>query len=275
MTRKPKTKVRQSDAAKVAVHQMPIGNIIVLEPARRNIDDKELDRLRKSIARDGLKTPLDVTKITDGLHSGKSLLVAGRHRYEACKALGWLFIPVRILTSAQAAGWEEAENLFRHLRVLDESEAMVRYAQKRIIPNLAKDRKGGLQPHDKNYSQIAKATGWSHKRIAEAYAHDGLPDDIKKMVRTRKLDDQRSYLTNLSKLDSPKAQQEFVSGAGPGHQKTRSNSAKRPEFAQLSRDQITSRVASLKELWAPSSLKRQYDVQLPEVKREFLRSLRP
>jgi ParB family chromosome partitioning protein len=65
----------------------PIDSIIVGERMRKNMGD--LARLAASIRRLGLLHPIVVDP--DGR------LLAGGRRLEACKLLGWLFVPVTVV----------------------------------------------------------------------------------------------------------------------------------------------------------------------------------
>src|SRR3954451_24444272 len=100
---------------------VPIEEITVSEASRRPIDPKAVDRLARAIARSGKITPIDVIRRKTITGATKLELCAGAHRHAACKKLGLTEVPVAILTAAQAKSWEPAENLFLHLRVLDES----------------------------------------------------------------------------------------------------------------------------------------------------------
>ncbi|MBJ7402206.1 MAG: ParB N-terminal domain-containing protein [Bradyrhizobium sp.] len=160
---------------------VPIEKITVSEASRRPIDAKAVDRLAKAISRTGKITPIDVVRRKTITGATKFQLCAGAHRHAACKKLGLTEVPVAILTSAQAKSWEQAENLFRHLHVLDESEHMVKFVETEGILSQVANQKGGKQPHDEGYSRIAKSIGWDRKRVAEAYAHNGLPKSIKSL----------------------------------------------------------------------------------------------
>lgn len=135
---------------------VPIDQIAVSEALRRPIDPMAVDRLARAISRSGKITPIDAVRRKTIAGATKLELCAGAHRHAACKKLGLTEVPVAILTSARAKSWEPAENLFRHLRVLDESEAMVKYVAAEGILSEAVKQKGGKQPHDEGYSRMAK-----------------------------------------------------------------------------------------------------------------------
>ena len=146
--------------------------------------------------------------ITGGANKGKCQVIAGAHRLAACGTLGMTTVLVRFLTPGQAKGWEEAENLFRHLPALDESVALVNYAEKKGLTTVPTGK--GRQPHDKGYSRVADALGYDRKRVTEAYAHHALPDSIKSRVRLLRLDDNRKLLTKLSKIKTLAEQRKLL-----------------------------------------------------------------
>jgi ParB-like chromosome segregation protein Spo0J len=256
---------------------VPIEQIMVSEVLRRPIDPKAVDRLARAISRSGKITPIDVVRRKTMTGATKLELCAGAHRHAACKKLGLTKVPVAILTSAQAKSWEQAENLFRHLCVLDESEAMVNYVAAEGILSEAVKQKGGKQPHDEGYSRIAKSTGWDRKRVAEAYAHDGLAQSIKQRVRgTGNLDNNRAFLTRLSKLPSLSAQRELLkkmSSTAVASQKNKRRGSNPTISPPLTVAQIRKRVTELEDVWENSPCKSVYDSQPTKVQREFLRAL--
>ena len=87
---------------------------------RRGVNDGAVTRLMESIVRLGLRVPLAVRTVPEfdipgeGLVSNVRLLVAGAHRLEACRRLGWEEVPVvEISDETDARLWEIAENLHR------------------------------------------------------------------------------------------------------------------------------------------------------------------
>ena len=87
---------------------------------RDRCDDDTVARLMDSIQRIGLQTPISVRWVGDNL-----MLVAGRHRLEAVRRLGWDMVDCTMLTGTddEARMWEIAENLHRaDLTVLEREE---------------------------------------------------------------------------------------------------------------------------------------------------------
>jgi hypothetical protein len=270
-TRKPAISVNRGAAAEPIVW-LSIDNVVVLDSARRPLDLDALSRMAKSIKRDGLNSPIDVVPFpAKGLFRNKYKVIAGAHRRAACAQLGMTKVPVRILTLEQAVGWEQAENLFRHMRVLDESEAMVDYAKKRGLADAPGHRRGGIQPHDRGYKRVADKTGWNRKRVANAYAHTALPENIKKRVRSLKLDNSGKLLTQLSKLTTISAQHDLLQRLHT-IQGARSK-PKLPKQHALTIAATRERVSALGSVWEVSQVKQAFDREPEEVQRAFLRSL--
>ena len=86
----------------------------------RALDRQSVERLKESISKIGLKTPISVRSSEQGW-----TLVSGRHRLEACIELGMDVIPVVTETGSEleARLWEIAENLHRaELTALERAE---------------------------------------------------------------------------------------------------------------------------------------------------------
>src|SRR6516165_7906104 len=93
---------------------------IVVGDRLRALDRESVERLTESISKIGLKTPISVRSREQGW-----TLVSGRHRLEACIALGMDEIPVVTETGLEleARLWEIAENLHRaELTALERAE---------------------------------------------------------------------------------------------------------------------------------------------------------
>jgi hypothetical protein len=93
---------------------------IVVGSRLRALDRESVERLKESISRIGLKTPISVRSSAQGW-----TLVAGRHRLAACIELGINQIPIVAETGSEleARLWEIAENLHRaELTALERAE---------------------------------------------------------------------------------------------------------------------------------------------------------
>jgi hypothetical protein len=114
----------------IAVVEVPIAEIRV-EGRRRELRAGQVQRLAESIAAIGLQTPLtlyETCAIEDGLARRVYRLVAGAHRLEACRGLGWTSVAA-ILTEAadlERELWEIDENLCRaELNELEKCEHLL------------------------------------------------------------------------------------------------------------------------------------------------------
>jgi ParB family transcriptional regulator, chromosome partitioning protein len=241
--------------------------------SRRPIDQPAVERLAHSIARQGLMTPIDVVRIETGILRGRYKLIAGAHRLEACIRLGSAKIKARILAKDDAVAWEEAENLLRSgLTVLDESIAIVRYARRLKLGGSDAKPTGGRQPHDKGYAKLARTSGFSRKRVAEAYAHDALTDKVKSRVMSLGLQDSRMILTQVAKLPTAAEQMKFLDRrADPKNGRT--PKTEKPETAPTVTKVKVDSVSALKAAWENSYFKKTFDREPKDVQRAFLRSL--
>ena len=221
----------------------------------------------KSIKRDGLKTPIDLLLIENGMMNGRYALIAGAHRLQACKNLGWKTVPAKLLTRDQARGLAEIENIVRsEPTVLDKSIAIVRYA-KELRLDQDRDGRGGQQPHDRGISRIARETGWSRKRIAEAYAHDSIRDTVKERLYKAGLADNGVFLAKLVKLKLPADQKRLIRDRLNGSKKARDTSSDKKKI------ELESDVERLTRIWKKSYFCKSYERETKAVQQAFLRSL--
>ncbi|MGD9580143.1 MAG: ParB/RepB/Spo0J family partition protein, partial [Vampirovibrionia bacterium] len=102
---------------KHVVKMVPVEDIVI---RRRKRTLKDFEALKNSIKELGLLNPITVYR--------DSVLVAGYHRLEACKALGWKEIPVINLENDNLIA-EQAqidENIIRHkLTALEMAEQLM------------------------------------------------------------------------------------------------------------------------------------------------------
>ena len=162
---------------------------IIIKGGRRPVDKLKVERLAKSIKSQQMFHPPHVFALNE---AGKFGLSAGLHRLSAAELLGWKFIECVVIDREVAKKWRESENLHHAgLSTLEQSLAIARYTS--LAPNL----KGGKQPHDKKISQCARETGFDRKRIADAYRHAALPNEIIKKLRKYKLGNKRAFLNEL------------------------------------------------------------------------------
>jgi len=248
---------------------------IVLGNSGRKIDDRKLKPLERSIADQGLRSPIQIYKLGD-VHKGKFGLAAGQHRLRAVKNLGVQTIPAVIIKREQAKAWRASENLHRNdLSVLEKSLAIVEYAEERKhLQNVKGVTKGGKQPHDRGYAKLAKATGYDRKRIAEAHAHAALPKSIKKAILERRKLNTRATLNDLAEMNSEEEQLRFIRGHlhaersknKPAMKIGKPTSSKAPNSKRT--DSMA--VAALKSKWKATPFRSFYEKQPPHARKEFV-----
>lgn len=108
------------------VISLPVGSILPSpHQPRRDFDLAELDILSKSIAQNGLLSPVTVRR--DPAGGGRYFLIAGERRLLACRRLGWEEVPAIIsdVPEANAAVLTLIENLHRQdLNCFEEAEGI-------------------------------------------------------------------------------------------------------------------------------------------------------
>ncbi len=100
------------DDANIIARKVPLERVIVGERLRQ-FRESQVDSLIESISEIGLLTPISVHENPDGENYN---LVAGLHRLEACRKLGWPEIDAILVDSLdeyERILWEIDENLMR------------------------------------------------------------------------------------------------------------------------------------------------------------------
>src|SRR5271165_1426853 len=135
----------------------------------REVDPEKVRSLTASMAMIGLRTPITVRRIKKGF-STMFALVAGRHRLEAAKKLGWEHIDAFIIegNETDARICQLMENLYRaDLTPLQRAEDVAELIG--LVLENAKEVQvappGGHQPHDRGIKKAAKALGLSREEV--------------------------------------------------------------------------------------------------------------
>lgn len=207
--------------------KMEIDKIIIKERKRTCGD---VDQLAESIKSVGLMNPVTVNKAGE--------LVAGYHRIEACKKLGWKEIPVTILdvdelTSELA---EIDENLIRNpLTDLERANQMQR--RKEIYEALhpeskpEEQRKKGLNTSNEKISSLkkhktftqdtAEKTGKSQRSIQQdVQIATNISEEVKQEIKDSPIENKKSDLLELAKVKEPEKQKELVEKVKTGQAKS-------------------------------------------------------
>jgi len=173
------------------IEAISIDSIHVGDRQRPFVNDERFAALVSSIEKIGLQTPISVRVVEKVIIDGEEVwsvpvLIAGRHRLEAARQLGWERIDCFILTAddIEAQLWEIAENLHRvgltkderdeHIRryaeLLKEREASL-VRQTVAATELRSDgRRKGPQHEPGVAKQIADETGISQRTVQRALA---------------------------------------------------------------------------------------------------------
>lgn len=161
---------------------------------RRPVNDEAVKRLAQSIRQVGLQHPITVRSVR-----GEFLLVAGRHRLEACKRLNLNSIQAEVtkLDDIDAEMWEISENLHRaELTKLERDEQISRWIvlveQKRVSAQVDHKPQGGRP--EGGISAASRDLGIERKDAARAVQVASLSEEAKDAAREHGLDDNRSAL---------------------------------------------------------------------------------
>jgi ParB-like chromosome segregation protein Spo0J len=176
----------------------------------RGVDPEKVKSLAASMAKIGLRTPITVRRIKKGL--GRVLaLVAGRHRLEAARTLGWQHIDAFIMegNDNDARMWQLMENLYRaDLTPLQRAEHVAELVQ--LVRGGEKGGQlahpGGQQPHDRGISRAAKILGFTREEVRRSEAIAGISEEAKEKAKEKDLDKKQFALLKIAKEQGLEAQ---------------------------------------------------------------------
>jgi ParB-like chromosome segregation protein Spo0J len=192
----------------------------------RSVDPERVAALAESIDAIGLQQPISVWSPDDDTLD----LVAGLHRLEAIKKLGWeeidcIFVDMDNLDRQL---WEIDENLIRaDLTDLQRAQHTARRAevvkQKVELDKLAKTEPDPSQNANKGQGEFvaetAKKTGKSEKTVRRDKSRgEKIPEDVQKDLAGTKIEDSGVQLDALARA-SPDEQREAVKAVTLGHAK--------------------------------------------------------
>jgi ParB/RepB/Spo0J family partition protein len=173
---------------------------IVVPDARREVDPAVVKRLADSIDGVGLRHPITVRK-----KGNQYILVAGRHRMEACKKLGREHVLSTIvsMTNAEARMWEIAENLHRaELTVLERREQIAEWMK---LKGAQVGQVSGGRGNKGGISAAAEQLGVTRQEAQRSVQIASITPEAKEAARDAGIDDNQSKLLEVAK-EAPERQ---------------------------------------------------------------------
>jgi ParB/RepB/Spo0J family partition protein len=189
-----------------------INKIIIPQNRKRQLNPEKVKELKESIQEIGLLQPIII--------SSQNVLIAGLHRLEACKALGWNEIDciIKDLGELDAELAEIDENLIRvELTVLERAELLKR--RKEIYEAKYPETKAsiGKELVNKRWhttekisvvsfaEDTAQKLGVTDRTIRhEIQIAKNIDDEVKSIIKTTPIADSKKDLLMLARLDSEK-----------------------------------------------------------------------
>lgn len=176
---------------------------------RRSVDRAKVKGLADSIAEIGLLNPITVHEVGDEYR-----LVAGRHRLEAAKMLGWSQIPAVIVELGDVDRMlaEIDENLIRNdLSDLERAEHLAERKRLYLLkhpetkrggaPGLAGGGKAKTENISSFASDAAQKIGVTDRSIRQdVQIAESIPEDVRDAIRETPLADSKTDLLDMARL---------------------------------------------------------------------------
>ena len=215
---------------------------------RRPASSAKIAQLAESIEQVGLLNPITVTDW--------GVLVAGLHRLEACKKLGWTEIPCNVIKEDDAELAEIDENLIRNeLTKLEHDELILR--RKGIYEDRHPETKQGIaqaagmnRAAGNNVSEIisptfaadtAAKTGLSPRSVQQSVQiANKITPEVEDIIRDTPIADRKTDLLQLARME-PEQQKEIIQQVTAGAAKTVSQAVRQqaetdPELKRIDRE---------------------------------------
>ena len=197
---------------------VPIGNIVVLEQVRSNIniESDSFKSLMQSIKDKGILEPLLVT----GPDGDSYTLLCGERRLAAARQLGLESVPVRVIEAGKESGetiaFQLTENLQREdLNPMDQAKGILSYIQAKL-PDKNYDVDGVMsvlvsydrRPEDlskeiaETVSAIVEIVGKTTRTVFNGLSLLKTPDEIQAVIQQGNLPVSQGYLF-AANLDCP------------------------------------------------------------------------
>lgn len=199
-----------------------VANIHIGSRWRRTVSDKVVEGLASSIASLGLRSPISVVfrdgvEVDGDIEDGVPVLVAGRHRLEALRRLGWQTVECDVFDDPiSAEKWEISENIHRaDLTLLERDEQVDRwiFLTENQLAEAAKDERVFSQDAKKlsergragegrpegGVNAAARELGIPKDAAYRATQVAALPEAAKAEVRAAGLDNNRSAMLSASR----------------------------------------------------------------------------
>lgn len=187
----------------LATEKLFVDEITVLD-RHRPVDMDAVRALAASMKQIGLRTPITIRSPSES----DCFLVAGRHRLEAARLLGWEKIDCFVLDCSEdeAQMWEISENLHRaELTVVQRSEQVSRWVElaDKVSAQVVQKPQGGRP--EAGIRKAARDLNLDRKEVDRAVKIAGLTPEAKAAAVETGLDDNQSALLEAAKLP-PKQQ---------------------------------------------------------------------
>lgn len=167
--------------------KLPLADIYPNRDAMRAVNKASVETLAASMGRLGLRSPITVRpvpRVVNGASGFGYEIVAGRHRFEAARKLGWEEIEASVIEDPTTARlWEIAENLHRSDLTPVERAEHIEEWRKLTGERVSKSDTLNKQPHDVGVSKVARDLGVSRASVINAAAIASLPEDVKQQAR--------------------------------------------------------------------------------------------
>lgn len=191
----------QSESLDGAITRLPVAKIRPSEEQPRRDRTHAVEELSESIRRDGLLSPIVVTKEGDNYR-----IIAGERRFHAVSRLEWKDVECRIISREQRDYFRIAliENLQReNLNAEEEAEALIKLKKQ----------------EDLSDQELAKLVGKSRNYVTEILSIASLPPDYLEECRNRGLT-QKNFLIQAVQAFRKGRHEEFLSAFEGGEIRT-------------------------------------------------------
>lgn len=241
------------------VERIPVSGVRV-GSGRRHVDAARVTELTASIQSMGLRTPITVRIVPEMVDDDGvvcedvPILVAGAHRLEAARSLGWDYIDAFVMEGDEtdARLWEIAENLHRaELTVQERSEQIAEWVKLTAekVSQLGTPS-GGKQPREQGVRKAADELGLAKSDVHRAVKIASITEEAKEAARVAGLDDNQSALLKVAAAE-PEAQTDLVHWLADQKAERRGKRETNAAFDKMTKEDASERLAEMLSEFIP------------------------
>jgi ParB family chromosome partitioning protein len=239
------------------VERIPVSGVRV-GLGRRHVDAARVTELTASIQSMGLRTPITVRIVPEMVDDDGvvcedvPILVAGAHRLEAARSLGWDYIDAFVMEGDEtdARLWEIAENLHRSELTVQERAVQIAEWVRLMDGRVSRQVVGKVGRPEGGSAAASRELGVNEREVQRAVKIASITDEAKEAARVAGLDDNQSALLKVAAAE-PEAQTDLVHWLADQKAERRGKRETNAAYDKMTKEDASERLAEMLSEFIP------------------------